>query len=439
MKAGLKGWFKVVGFMLYMALLVFLIVDSFYTSTKASDEEHKRKVTLSFRHFWVDEHDLPVEHIFKNAIEQFELEHPNVKIKFEGIDQTIHREQKLKSEMVTGTQPDIFSLFGGGEIEPYVKANRLLDLTDFLEEKGLRDRFKDLSLWTFDGRVYGLPFEGNAEPLFYNKRIFADLGIAPPETIDELMEAVHILKEAGYTPFALSNKQRWPAGIYAHYLMDRYAGPQKFLEIIEGAASFENVHYEKAFRVLEEMVKAEAFPERANEWGAERAIRLFTEGKAGMYLNGSWDINLFQEGKAPSGFENLVGVIPFPAATSGGARSMAGGYTVGLGINADLREDEQEAALEFFEAIYSTELQQRLVYEALRIPAMSIPIDSTKTGSLFAQVVLLTEQAEHMFIPYDNMLSPEVKQMFLRVVAQMIDGVLEPKDALAELQSVAND
>jgi len=147
----------------------------------------ERKVTLKFRHFWVNEHDKPVARIFQDIISQFERSHPHVKVDFEGIDQTFHREQKLKSEMVTGNPPDIFAVFGGGEIEPYVNAERLLDLRPFLREKGLEKQFLDLSLWTFGDGVYGLPFEGFAEPIFYNKSLFAKLNLMPPKTWDQFL------------------------------------------------------------------------------------------------------------------------------------------------------------------------------------------------------------------------------------------------------------
>ena len=65
------------------------------------------------RYFWIREHDLPVERVIADVIAEFERDHPQVKIDFEGMDQTIHREQKLKSEMVTGNPPDIIALFGG--------------------------------------------------------------------------------------------------------------------------------------------------------------------------------------------------------------------------------------------------------------------------------------------------------------------------------------
>src|SRR5690606_11870358 len=162
----------IVGLVLYLLFMTYLLISGVDSFEKKDEQAVSNKVTVTFRHFWIQEYNVPVRNIMQEIVDEFEAEYPQYKIQFEEIDQSIHREQKLKSEMVTGTQPDLIALFGGAEIEPYVRANRLLDLTDWLKEKGLDQRFKDLSLWTFNDGIYGLPFEGNAEPLFYNKEIF---------------------------------------------------------------------------------------------------------------------------------------------------------------------------------------------------------------------------------------------------------------------------
>lgn len=427
--------FRYVLLALYLAAIVWLIVDGYQVYSGGERHADTAKATLTFRHFWLQEYNLPVERIVTELIEAFEEQYPQYKIDFEGLDQTIHREQKLKSEMVTGTQPDIMALFGGAEIEPYVRARRLLDLTDWLKETGLFERFKDLQLWTFDGRVYGLPMEGNAEPLFYNKDIFAGLSLQPPQTIDDLWHAVSVLRDNGYIPFALGNADRWQAGIYAHYFMDMYAGEETFQRIIRGEGNFDHPGYRAAFADLVKLGQMQAFPGNVNQLDAEGAIRLFTGGHAAMYLNGSWDINVFHD-NAPETFRDAVGVLPFPKRHADDERiSLAGGYTFGLGVSANLTEEEKQAALLFLASVYSEETQLRLLYEAMRIPSMNVAYDENRIGAIYAQVVDLTERVEHMFVPYDNMLPPEVNQVFLQAAALLITGQMTPEEAIRELNA----
>lgn len=425
------GWI-----VLYACLMAISVLWIMHQNQEPMEEIQSEKITLTFRHFWNREHDKPVLDIVEGIVKTFQETHPNVKVNFEGMDQTVHREQKLRIEMVTGTPPDMFVLFGGAEIEPYVRSNRLMDLTEFVKNRHLKDEFQDLQLWSFDDRIFGLPMEGNAEPLYYNRALFEKLGIAPPTTLSELDEAIHILKNHGIIPFALGNEDRWPAGIFAHYLMDRYAGPELINELVQGkeGSSFNNEQYLKAFQHLESWIEEEAFSPSSNDLSTEEAITLFTQGKAAMYLNGNWDINLFHNENEVAGFENDVGVIPFPAMGAGDTRSIAGGYTIGIGLSSNLDEAKKEAAYELLESLFTKEVQSRIVYEGLRIPSMKIQYDPELTGPVFAQVIGLMEQSQASFVPYDNMMSPEVKKSFLEVIEYMIAARRGAEAALEEIE-----
>ncbi|WP_054955697.1 ABC transporter substrate-binding protein [Paenibacillus dakarensis] len=426
------GWI-----ILYVCLLGITVMWALTQNRSPLEEEQAEKITLSFRHFWNREHDRQVLEIVESVVRKYQETHPNIKINFEGVDQTSHRELKLKSEMVTGTPPDMFVLFGGAEIEPYVRSNRLMDLTEFLERKRLKLQFQDLSLWTFDEGIYGLPLEGHAEPLYYNKTIFNRLNIPPPETLDQLNEAVRVLKANGIIPFALGNEERWPAAIFAQYVMDRYAGPELIQKLAWGEeqVSFRNAGYEEALRQLELWIKEGSFSPSSNTLSTEEAVKLFTEGKAAMYLNGNWDINLFRSKGGSVRFQEEVGVIPFPVLTEGEGRSMAGGYTIGIGLSSDLNDSKKAAALELLEDLYTEEVQTRIVYEGLRIPSMKIDYDSNRTGPVFAQVIRLMEQSPSSFLPYDNVISPELNKTFLEVLANMLEGNIGAAEALEQIQN----
>jgi len=434
-RAHFKKWLNWSWALLYAAVLTVTVTLVARSNHGGIAEQTEEKTTLTFRHFWIAEHDRPMLDIFEDVVRQYESSHPNVKVNFEGMDQTIHREQKLKSEMVTGAPPDMFVLFGGAEIEPYIRSNRLMDLTAFVQENGLEKEFKDLKLWTYDQRIYGLPIEGNAEPLYVNTEIFNKLGLALPETLSQLNEAVTVLKASGYIPFALGNEDRWPAAVFAHYLMDRYSGPEQIDGIVQGngGAVFDNDGYLKAFEQLAEWGKEGAFGPDPNGLSTEEAIGLFTHGKAAMYLNGNWDITLFHNEKAPPDFQNKVGVLPFPALHPGGERSIAGGYTFGIGLSSNLTAAQQKAALELMKAFYSEDVQKRIVYEGLRIPSMRIDFDAQKTGPVFTQVTGLMEQEAQTFAPYDNILSPEVKWSFLAAVEETISRRIAPDEALRRM------
>ncbi|TYP79017.1 ABC transporter substrate-binding protein [Paenibacillus methanolicus] len=435
----MRSWQAWSWMLLYSLLLAGAVLIVVSAKTEPIEQAPQEKIKLTFRHFWIKEHDRPILRIFEDAVAAYQLSRPDVKINFEGIDQTIHREHKLKSEMVAGTPPDIFVLFGGAEIVPYIRSNRLMDLTDVAREAGWAAQFKDTSQFSRDGRLYGLPLEGHAEPLFYNKRIFRELGLAAPSSVKQLDEAIARIKQAGYIPFALGNQDRWPAGIYAHYLMDGFAGSDQIEALAQGrqGSAFANEAYARAFRLLEDWTRRGAFPTAANELSGETAISLFTSGRAAMYVNGSWDITLLQDGDAPRAFRDEVGVLPFPSMEEGGEGDMAGGYTLGIALSSNLAGKQKEAAIELLRSIYTADIQSRLVYEGNRIPAMRIPVDSERTGPIFAQVMELVERDGLDFLAYDNVLAPEVNSAFLQIVAELLEGTAAPEEALRRLDAAS--
>ncbi|MFC4101367.1 ABC transporter substrate-binding protein [Paenibacillus xanthanilyticus] len=437
----MKSWQAWSWMLLYSLLLAGAVLIVVSAKTEPIEQAPQEKIKLTFRHFWIKEHDRPIVRIFEDAVAAYQLSHPDVKINFEGIDQTIHREHKLKSEMVAGTPPDIFVLFGGAEIVPYIRSNRLMDLTDVAREAGWTDQFKDTSQFSRDGRLYGLPLEGHAEPLFYNKRIFRELGLAAPSSVNQLDEAIARLAQAGYIPFALGNADRWPAGIYAHYLMDGFAGSDQIEALAKGreGSAFSNEAYIRAFRLLEDWNRRGAFPSAANDMSGESAIDLFTSGRAAMYVNGSWDITLLQDGRVPDSFQDEVGVLPFPSMKEGGEGDMAGGYTLGIALSSNLAGKQKEAAIELLRTLYTPAIQSRLVYEGYRIPAMRIPVDNERAGPIFAQVMELVERDGLDFLAYDNVLAPEVNSAFLQIVAQLLEGAAAPEEALRRLDTASGD
>lgn len=419
---------------LYILILATTIIYSIPKGNSQATITQTDKVTITFRHVWTQEHDLPMMNIFQDVVREFEATHPNVKVNFEGLDQTSHREEKLKSEMVTGTPPDMFVLFGGAELDPYVGSNRLLDLTDFVEEHQLD--FIDLSLWTYDGHVYGLPFEGHAQPLFYNKKIFNQLNLTPPATIDQLNEAIRQLKAYGYIPFTLGNSDLWPGSIYAHYLMDRYAGPELIQAIAKGEASFVNKEYLHAFNQLQDWSRDNAFNNNFAQILSVNAIHLFNSGQAAMYLNGNWDITLFQSTDGTD-FQQDIGVIPFPSLHKDERPSIVGGYTIGIGLSANLSGLQKTAALELMQAFYTDEVQRRIVYEAARLPSMNMTYDVNKTGPVFEQVVELLGESDKLFLAYDNVLSPEVRKAFWTISDQLIKLEITSEEALIQLEEAS--
>ncbi len=77
----------------------------------------------------------------------------------------------------------------------YGLRNAVLDLTQFEDIDEVTDRFYDsaLTAFSFDGAIYALPETQTFPMMFYRKDILAELGLAVPDTWDEVKVAMTVL------------------------------------------------------------------------------------------------------------------------------------------------------------------------------------------------------------------------------------------------------
>lgn len=386
----------------------------------------KEDIVLTFRHGWTSAHDRQLETILQDTVLAFERTHPRVKVILEGIDPALHREHRLRNEMVAGNPPDLFSVFGGVELRPYAKAGRLLDLSDFLAGNGLAGSFYDLGSWSLGEAVYGLPLEGVVEPVYYSKTLFNKLGLEPPQTGEQLLAVIQRLRAGGYIPFALGNKERWPGALYGQYFFQRYAGDPGEGFMNNSSTLFNSLTYEAAAESFSRFLALDPFPEDVNQLTKEEAAELFISGKAGMFLNGSWGTAVLQKGMG-----GAVGVFNFPVLSDAGnnANGIAGGYLSGISLSADLSGERKAAALELLQALFTLPVQERLVYEALRFPSMRMEVDYNRTGPVHKQIsdLLVTRPT---FVPYDNAMPADVQSLFFDTLSDWIGEGLTPEAAI---------
>lgn len=114
---------------------------------------------------------------------------------------------KLRTLVASGDVPAFFDTDADPYAQQLAEAGLLVDMGAFLEEKGLLDNFYEpaLKYQQFqDGSLYLLPLEYHLEMNWYNKAIFEEHGLQPPQTLDEMVDITEKLAAAGETPIAIS-------------------------------------------------------------------------------------------------------------------------------------------------------------------------------------------------------------------------------------------
>lgn len=196
------------------------------------------------------------------------------------------------------------------------------------------------------GSVYGIPNEINVYALNYNKKLFADAGIAAaPKTWDELKDAAAKLTDAaaGRQGFGMINS--WAAGVVHPFSSLLVSNGGQL--IADGKPALDSKQALETFELYETMIKegwtvAAMGTADANTTGP--FLDNFVSGKTGMIIMANWWESALKGGMGAD-FDN-IGTAPIPVGPSGDtARSIS--YSWQTVVNAGAGEAEQKAAWDF--------------------------------------------------------------------------------------------
>ncbi|MEU2297921.1 ABC transporter substrate-binding protein [Streptomyces antibioticus] len=356
-------------------------------------------------------------------------------------------QQKLQTIISTPQAPDIFFNWGGGSIQPFVKADLLLPLDDFIKKNpDLDNRFLPsvFNSAVVDGKPYGVPMRGT-QPilLFHNKKVLDKAGVKAPQTWDELLDAVKKLKAEGVTPIALGGGDRWPTLMWFEYLYDRIAGPGLFQKALGGdTKAWESDDSKKALSMIRELVDAGAFGKNYDSVkytnGASPA--LLASGKAGFELMGSWYYAQQQE-DAKAFAEKDLGYTTFPIVPGGkGDATNVVGNTNNF-YSVLKKTEHPEAVAEFLKLMYSDEFvkAQLAIGNLPTTTNTSQFLDSSANPDYSRFQYDLVAKAPAFQLSWDQAYPPAAGTPIQQAVQQFFNGQLDADGFIKAMQALPTE
>src|SRR5690625_1692426 len=167
-------------------------------------------------------------------IELFEEEHPDINVENAAVAGGAGTNAKavLATRMQGNDPPSTFQVHGGEELnKSWVAADKMESLNDLYEENDWFDKFPEslIELVSAEGNIYSVPVNihrGNV--IFYNKAVFEENGISVPTTLDEFVDMLGQLQDAGVTPLAMGDKEAWTATQIFENLLLATLGPEDY-------------------------------------------------------------------------------------------------------------------------------------------------------------------------------------------------------------------
>jgi len=365
-------------------------------------------------------------------------EHPDVSIEITVLENEAFK-SKLATAMQSGSPPDIFQSWGGGVLKQYGEAGLVQDLTPALQEGGWGDSFNagPLSLYTFDGKTYGVPWDAGMIGFWYNKALFEQAGITEtPATWTEFLGVVQKLKDAGITPLALGGKDKWPGHFYWVYLATRIGGQQAFEAAYSRQGSFADAPFVQAGERLKELVDLQPFQAGFLGAGYGDHQAVMANGQAAMELMGQWaptaNVGVAED---PETYRANLGWFPFPA-VEGGAGSpsdaLGGGNGFAVGKNAS------PEAIEFVRFLTNVENQKAVVAGGLTGTPVVKGAEEVVEDPLLLQVMETAASAGYYQLYYDQYLPPAVGQAVNDATQALFAGTASPEEVAQTIEESAS-
>lgn len=403
--------------------------------------------TVSLRHIQIGDAQKFRKAILDDVVKKTEAEVPGLKIELDPVEDNTNRFTKLPAEMAAGNPPKIFDVFGGaGDTQKYAKAGRMLDLTDIINDLGLKDKFLNvLDPFSVDGKVYALPIGGNTEGIFYNTELFQKYNLNPPTTWDDLIKAADTLKQNGITPFAVGSKGAWVPNMLVNTLIGRIAGENTNAGFITGDSKWNSPDVVSAYQLIADWEKKGYFTK--GELGKEYDGMLndFVAGKAGMMFDGSWRSSAFKNDAVGATIAGKVAFVSLPAVPNGKGNQTAvnANYGEGYGFSADLNDKEKEAVKAFIKNMYSDEMQLRGLLEDGVLPSMKLSDESMAqvTDPIVKQVLDVLKNASTTFPHFDSVVQSKVYSETETQLQKLIAGQATAQqvgDAIQKVQDAEN-
>ncbi len=382
--------------------------------------------------FWHGAEPPPNRVMLEKLVEVFNRSHPDIRVRPIYSGQPDQQIPKILAAVIGGSPPDLL-WYNATLTGQLVKNDALAPLDSFLAREPLLDRvYANLRPATrYRGQTWSLPFDTNNLAVFYNKKVFREVGIEKlPETWSEFQAVAERLKldrngDGRPERYGLRlplGKGEWTV---FNWLPFFWAAGGEFFQ--EGRPQFDSPPAVEALTYWRALLDSGAVSLSQPEQGYR--FDDFFAGRVAMQVSGPWTLGELAE----NGIE--YGIFPLPrgkfAATSIGGEQ--------LFLMKTTRKREQ-ASWQFAKYILSPEFQS-----AWSTGTGYLPVTPEATRTVACQEFLKRNPQLKVFLsqlPYGHNRPldptyPQLSDVLGQAVEQVLQGARTPTEALGAAQAEA--
>ena len=239
----------------------------------------------------------------------------------------------------------------------------LYPLNDFIAEAGIdwsdySPAYQGASSGSSD-TIYGLPFRGHPQMLFYRADVFESLGLDVPQTWQDVSAAGEAIAASGMdiSPIAMYYGLNVDQNLFNWYSHLWGAGTDIFDE--NWAPAFNSELGIQATEQYMSYLRDGYTAESAVAWNEQEANQELVQGRAAMFVGWWWMASRMTNSDLPEVADN-AGFAPAPGWEGGNTASY--GYLWPIGVLD--QSDSREAALEYLKWLTHPITERRVVLDA---------------------------------------------------------------------------
>ena len=323
--------------------------------------------------------------LLNEIIESFNVANPGITV-----EQEYQKEASniIKVKFASGEVPDVMTTYE----QEFVDQGKYLDLSG---ESQWWDRLipsmKDSCTDIKSGKQYRVCTNMTMAGFFYNKTIFAELGLTPAATWEDFVKNLEVIKDKkpDVTPWFIFGKEAWHLGHLIEFIPHGYL--KQSLGAIDCKVAMLNNDSAKlnwgapdgamatfAKNLLDLRDKGLINSDVLTATGGN-CTEAFVTGKAAMFSNGMWALGGILE--ANPEMADQIGFAPYPAYMPDSKPVVLCAEDSGYSISASTQNLEQAKA--FLSYLFSAENQKKYA-EALGSPSAFTDVDAAWAPEGFA-------------------------------------------------------
>ncbi|TAH13638.1 MAG: carbohydrate ABC transporter substrate-binding protein [Curvibacter sp.] len=231
-------------------------------------------------------------------IPAFQKANPGITVKFLTTTPNEYN-AAVNARFIAGTAGDLIQCRPFDLAETMYKAGNLADIAALPGMKNFPTSAK-LAWQTADAKsAWCMPMASVIHGYFYNKKVFAELGLKVPTTEAEFFDVLTKVKAAGkVAPVSLGTADGWETSeiVYTGQGPAYWKGEEGRQGLIKGTKKFSDPEFVAPLKFMEKL--ADFLPRGYQAQGYGDSQTLFASGKAAIIPTGSWDISFYdKEGK----------------------------------------------------------------------------------------------------------------------------------------------